>query len=306
MGSPMGAIFNTAMCSGLRLSTSRFGATSVRDRFGLDTGANTFQHTCVSLPTHTLRSDDMKKPTRREQKRLETTERILDAAMQLLTEDGYEAFTIARLARELNYAVGALYRYFKGKDAILAALQLRIVDRIDRDLAVVGELVERRVVRDTLDSKTAAVLHVWASIGVYESLTRRHPMHHKLLSLSLGDPRELIANEVVDAGVLEPLGQVLGRLTARLDQAVEVGAFVPGEGRQRTMVLWGSSQGVMQLRKLGRFEPLLGDRALADGGTATGTTTTELTVTALIISENAPIIRQELNLLIPHTKVCRE
>ncbi len=206
----------------------------------------------------------MKKPSRREQKRLETTERILDAAMRLLTEEGYEAFTIARLAQELNYAVGALYRYFKGKDAILAALQLRIVERIERDLDVVAELVDRRVAADGLDPKTAAVIHVWAGVGVYESLTSRHPTHHKLLSLSLGDPRELIANEVVDAGILEPLRHVLGRVGAKVQAAVDCGAFTPGNPSQRTILLWGATQGVMQLRKLGRFDANLATRDLAD------------------------------------------
>jgi len=205
-----------------------------------------------------------KQPSRREQKRRETTERILDAAMRLLTEEGYEAFTIARLAQELNYAVGALYRYFKGKDAILAALQLRVVERIERDLDVVAELVERRVAADGLDTKVAAVVHVWAGVGVYESLTRRLPTHHKLLSLSLGDPRELIANEVVDAGILEPLRHVLGRVGGRIEGAVQAGAFVPGDASKRTIVLWGATQGVMQLRKLGRFDAVLGQRGLAD------------------------------------------
>ncbi len=205
-----------------------------------------------------------KKPSRREQKRRETTERILDAAMRLLTEEGYEAFTIARLARELNYAVGALYRYFKGKDAILAALQLRVVERIERDLDVVAELVERRVAADGLDPLAAAVVHVWAGVGVYESLTRRLPTHHKLLSLSLGDPRELIASEVVDAGILEPLRHVLGRVGSRIDGAVKAGAFTEGDSAKRTILLWGATQGVMQLRKLGRFDAILGQRDIAD------------------------------------------
>jgi len=205
-----------------------------------------------------------KQPSRREQKRRETTERILDAAMRLLTEEGYEAFTIARLAQELNYAVGALYRYFKGKDAILAALQLRVVERIERDLDVVAELVEQRVAQGGLDPKAAAVVHVWAGVGVYESLTRRLPTHHKLLSLSLGDPRELIANEVVDAGILEPLRHVLGRVGARIEAAVKAGVFTPAESSKRTILLWGATQGVMQLRKLGRFDPNLGQRDIAD------------------------------------------
>ncbi len=185
--------------------------------------------------------------------------------MSLMVERGYEAFTIARLAKDLDYAVGALYRYFKGKDAILAALQLRVVQAIARDLAAVAEATDAHVARArSMTDGDALVLHVLATIGVYESLTYRRPMHHRLLGLSLGDPREFLAQEVVDAGMMPPLREVLATVAARLHAAAEAGALHPGDPMRRTVVLWGATQGMMQLRKLERFDSNLADRRLTD------------------------------------------
>lgn len=204
-------------------------------------------------------------PTRREIRRQETSERILDAAMSLMVERGYEAFTIARLAKDLDYAVGALYRYFKGKDAILAALQLRVVQAIDVDLAAVAEATDAHTARArTVTETDALLLHVLTAIGVYESLTYRRPTHHRLLGLSLGDPREFLAQEVVDAGMMPALRGVLGQVAMRLHAAAEAGALQAADPMRRTVILWGATQGLMQLRKLERFEPGLADRRLTD------------------------------------------
>lgn len=201
---------------------------------------------------------------RRAKRREETTQRILDAAMGLMASEGYEVFTIARLAKELDYAVGALYRYFKGKDAILAALQVRVVDQIGEDLADVAERVDAAAEAGSWEPKKKALAHVLAGIGVYESLSERRPTDHRLLTLSLGDPRELLTSELVDAGVLPPLRKVLGVVAKRIDDAVGEGALGEGDAGARVVTLWGGTQGLMQLRKLQRVDDTLSSRGLTD------------------------------------------
>ncbi|MAC25021.1 MAG: hypothetical protein CMN31_20835 [Sandaracinus sp.] len=208
-------------------------------------------------------NDSPKEPTRRERRRQETIERILDAAMRLMAEQGYEAFTIARLAGDLNYAVGALYRYFKGKDAILAALQLRVVDQIGVDFRTAAAEADALIAREgDLGEADAVLLRVLCAIGVYESLIERQPTHFKLLGLSLGDPRELLAHEVVDMGILPPLRKLLGHVAEQVQAASKVGALEEGDAFRRVVVLWGSVQGVMQLDKLRRFDAELAGQAM--------------------------------------------
>lgn len=51
-----------------------------------------------------------------------TRDRILDAAIRLFAEDGYEATSIKRITRAVNLTESALYRHFKGKEDLLAEI----------------------------------------------------------------------------------------------------------------------------------------------------------------------------------------
>lgn len=54
-----------------------------------------------------------------------TVEAILEAAFQLLELGGVEALTTNHIAERAGVSVGTLYQYFRGKQAILAALAQR-------------------------------------------------------------------------------------------------------------------------------------------------------------------------------------
>lgn len=55
--------------------------------------------------------------------------RILDAAQELLLRDGYDATTMAAIARAAGMASNAVYWYFPGKDDLLAAVLERRLDQ---------------------------------------------------------------------------------------------------------------------------------------------------------------------------------
>lgn len=48
---------------------------------------------------------------------------VLDAAAWIAAADGEAAVTMQRVARELGFAVGSIYRYFPSKAALLAAIR---------------------------------------------------------------------------------------------------------------------------------------------------------------------------------------
>lgn len=194
-----------------------------------------------------VREEESTGKERRAARRLNTRRRILDTTMDILVREGHEGFTIVRLASELDYAVGALYRYFKGKGAILAALQYRIVNSIESDVEATFRALPEK-------TKQHALARVFAAGLVYESLTRRRPMEHHVLALSLGDPRQQLEQAEAES-VLPALGSLLGRLTEVIADAAEVGALGPGDACQRALVLWGSTYGMMTLRKLERVRP---------------------------------------------------
>jgi AcrR family transcriptional regulator len=58
-------------------------------------------------------------------------DRVLDAAMSLAAEGGYDAVQMRDVATRAQVALGTIYRYFRSKDHLLAACQLELW----RDLA---------------------------------------------------------------------------------------------------------------------------------------------------------------------------
>src|SRR5882724_4812614 len=56
---------------------------------------------------------------RRERERTEMRTRLLAAAREIATEEGWQAVTIRRIADRLEYTSPILYQHFSGKDALL-------------------------------------------------------------------------------------------------------------------------------------------------------------------------------------------
>jgi len=88
-----------------------------------------------------------------------TRERILTAAAHVFTEYGYAAGTTNRIAERARISIGSLYQYFPNKDAILAELLVRHIDRgawqqadqLDMSAGSLPAMV-RAIVRDAIDN----------------------------------------------------------------------------------------------------------------------------------------------------------
>lgn len=79
------------------------------------------------MPSAARRLQPRRKPR---QVRAEVTrERVLTAAAHVFAEYGYAAGTTNRIAEHARISIGSLYQYFPNKDAILAELMVRHIDR---------------------------------------------------------------------------------------------------------------------------------------------------------------------------------
>jgi AcrR family transcriptional regulator len=91
------------------------------------------------MPDGQIDHDDAPRPeTRREQ--------ILDAAAECFRDHGFHGASIARICATANMSPGHVYHYFENKEAIIAAIVERDLDRV---LALTAEL---RVAREPLDA----------------------------------------------------------------------------------------------------------------------------------------------------------
>lgn len=194
-------------------------------------------------------------------RRAATIARIVDAALAIVTEEGVAALTMQRLAGELGYAIGALYRYFASKDALLLAVQRRVLERLAEDLAAADERALQHLKRSRASAEAAALTRLLMAAQVYETLPSRRPAHFRLLSVWLGDPSPVVALEPASAAAPEVLA-LFARVPALLHAAVEVGALTPGAAQERAVVLFGALHGVLTLRKLARL-PVLSPEGMA-------------------------------------------
>ncbi|MCU0267511.1 MAG: TetR family transcriptional regulator [Acidimicrobiales bacterium] len=86
-------------------------------------------------------------------------QRVIEAAMALAAEGGYDAVQMRDVAARAGVALGTIYRYFLGKDHLLAAVLVSWAADLERRVAVRpprgGDVAERMV--DILGRATKAM-----------------------------------------------------------------------------------------------------------------------------------------------------
>ncbi len=180
-------------------------------------------------------------------------QRILDTAEAILGAEGIDALTMQRLAKDLGFTVGATYRYFASKDAIVAALQRRVIASLAGDLHA------------CLDARTSDPITRIALVArTYATLAARRPLHARLLSRMMGDPENVLdaSHGLTNLQLALDIGTTAVR---ELATARDSGALDAGNDVERALVLWASLTGIAQTRKLERWQiPGLSADALAD------------------------------------------
>ena len=85
------------------------------------------------------------KPTRREERRLQTVQEIKHLAMQQISEGGPDAVSLSGIVREMSMSPAAVYRYFASRDALLADLVVDAYNDLADHLASLGAVnISRR------------------------------------------------------------------------------------------------------------------------------------------------------------------
>ncbi len=189
-----------------------------------------------------------------QRKRAERQELIVDTAMNLLIEGGLANVTVGRLAKELDYTPGALYRYFPSMEVLLAHMQRRAIDALQLR---VGKAVV------ALGPDAAPLARIRAAAGAYlqSSVDATHEM--SLVSQMLAVPQPLLGEET-SMQTAPRIIAVLQFVEALITSAQDSGALEPGPAQVRTVQLWAALQGAVQLGKLTRFDPVFSARNIGE------------------------------------------
>jgi len=140
---------------------------------------------------------------------------IVDAAEACFLRKGFHQCTMQDICRESDLSPGAIYRYFKSKSDIIAAVIGRSTERqaalieearasysqAVRALEAVGEHFFGRLERESMKRVAALELEVWGEALRNEELRATHRRQFRLLSTALS---ELFRLAVDQAGIEAP------------------------------------------------------------------------------------------------------
>lgn len=157
-------------------------------------------------------------------------ERLLQAADQVLSTEGYEALTVRRIAADAGVPIGTLYQFFPDKQAVVDALALRYVAEFS---ALVHELVasaERERWADPVRAVLDAFVDLYRSRPGYLAIWTGHHLSPQVRRAD-EENNQLIADglrRVLTAQFDLPDGPELARsceVTVRLSDALLQYAF---------------------------------------------------------------------------------
>lgn len=194
--------------------------------------------------------DDAAPRGRRAQRRAFRRDEILRTALDLVTEGGIDAVTTTELARRTGAALGALYRFFPSKQAVIAALQVRALEQLGDDLrADVNAAVARAADRP---ARVQALVPILTAADTFFAQPRLHPARFRLIDEILSKPAPVYSDE--EAQLLEesvrPILAVVGQQVAAHEPTFGLRAR---EARALPLVLWGALHGVSHFIKRDRL-----------------------------------------------------
>ena len=138
--------------------------------------------------------------TRRERKKDATRQLIVEQAMKLFEQQGYDATTMEQIAAAADVAKGTLYNYFPVKEAIVAAY-MRLIS------AQAGPQVEQLL---AATSSTRECLHLlFQHVGQWQLPQRA--MLERYLSYRLPQMLESLRNPELRSGFDQTLQKVIRR-----------------------------------------------------------------------------------------------
>ncbi|MFB7862757.1 TetR/AcrR family transcriptional regulator [Streptomyces sp. NPDC056069] len=163
-------------------------------------------------------------------------EAILGAADRILSDEGYEALTMRRIAEAAGVPVGSIYQFYPDKSAVVDALGQRYLEAFE---AAIDELVARALAGELTDL-------VGTMVDVYAELFRSQRGGMTLWAGRHLSPELARADEASNALIADGLRRIMEHLTG-----------APGGERARRasrVVVWAANAVLHEVYK-GDGEP---------------------------------------------------
>lgn len=175
---------------------------------------------------------------RKSRERAERENRIVEAARIIAESEGWDAVTIRRLAKEIEYSQPVLYSHFENRDAIVAAVAVEGF----KDLATV-----LKAAADEANGREDALLHV--AMGYFAFAQSRPALYDAMFNL----PTQLRFAEAETRSELRTAFEAI---------AVAVSPFCV-DAETATETFWAALHGLAELERSGRVRPGMRDKRIA-------------------------------------------
>jgi len=171
---------------------------------------------------------------RRERERTARREAILDAAQELIAEEGYHGLRMDAVAEAAELSKGTLYLYFGNKDALCAAVAIRLLDTLIP------------VITSALENTPTGLDAVRQLLRSYYDFTQKNPHHFRfaLAWLSAGERMDDSTEEF--QSYRARVGQMLILVTSALKRGQDDGSIrTEVDPLPQALQLWTSFLGVV-------------------------------------------------------------
>jgi AcrR family transcriptional regulator len=167
---------------------------------------------------------------RRAQEKRELRAAILQAAGRLFAEQGYEHFSLRKVAEMIGYSATTIYLYFKDKDDLLFAVVDQGFDRFGQQLAAAAASTDDPIAR------LRAIGRAYIDFGL------QNPVHYQLMFMQRAD--FLIGHR---PGEQQPRIDAFRVLRDTVLYGIALGALRPGDVESYSDALWALVHGVVAL-----------------------------------------------------------
>ena len=196
---------------------------------------------------------------RRHRNRLERHRAFLTTARALVAAEGLDALTMARLATELDCAVGTAYTYFPSKSALVAELQREAIERLTESYVRFTDAFDAQV---AVDGTTAADVALGRAVGFGRwavAIVDAHADDARLMQMLMAENRRSVIDDVDVNRVIPAAFRLVDLARSAFEAATAAGALADGDPVERTVVLLAAINGVLAVDGLARVDADLFD-----------------------------------------------
>ena len=186
---------------------------------------------------------------RREREKIETREKILDAARELFIAEGYDGVSMRKIADKIEYSPTAIYVHFADKDQLFLEICHEDFRRLAQSLIVLAQIADP--------------VERLRKIGLaYIEFGHKHPNHYRTMFMTPHPP--ILESELALAGKGNPEEDAYEFLRVTVAEIMQTGAFRE-ELKDPDLVaqtLWAGVHGVISLQIAKSEDPWVPWRSL--------------------------------------------